>query len=255
MNELQALIFDVDGTLAETERDGHRVAFNLAFAEHGIGWDWDAETYGRLLAVTGGKERMLHHWQDVDRVAAARPEAAALIAELHRSKTAHYVRLVEQGALTLRPGVANLLRQAREAGLRLAIATTTTPENVAALLRATLGADALAWFECIGAGDVVARKKPDPAIYTWVLRQLDLAPAQALAFEDSANGLRAARGAGLRTIVTTCAYTRGETFDGALALLDGLGSPAAPARGSVHGRPWSGVVGVEQVREWAAGEK
>ena len=252
MSDLQALIFDVDGTLAETERDGHRLAFNQAFAELDLDWHWDVPTYGRLLAITGGKERMLHDWRQRDPQAADRPEAAALIAELHRRKTAHYVRIVAEGAIALRPGIERLLSEARDAGLRLAIATTTTPDNVDALLRSTLGPGGIERFEVVGAGDVVPRKKPDPGIYAWALDRMRLRPEQCLAFEDSANGYRAATAAGLRTVVTSGAYTRDETFDGALAWLDGLGEAASPARGIVAGKPWSGVVDLAALRDWAA---
>ncbi|MGE0071790.1 MAG: HAD family hydrolase [Thiomonas sp.] len=249
--ELRALIFDVDGTLAETERDGHRIAFNQAFADAGLDWHWDVPTYGRLLAITGGKERMLHYWNEIDPQAAASSDAAALIAELHRRKTAHYVRLVAEGSIALRPGVRRLLEQARGAGLRLAIATTTTPDNVQALLQATLGPGGMEWFDVVGAGDAVPRKKPDPGIYTWVLDRLELAAEHCLAFEDSVNGLRAAHGAGLRTVVTTGTYTSGEDFTGALAWLDGLGDAAQVAHGQVRGQPWQGVVGLDELRQWA----
>ncbi|MDE2129332.1 MAG: HAD family hydrolase [Betaproteobacteria bacterium] len=252
MSGLKALIFDVDGTLAETERDGHRIAFNQAFADAGLAWHWDVETYGRLLAVTGGKERMLHYWQGLDAEAASGPQARALVAELHRLKTTHYVRLVAEGGIQLRPGVARLLQQAREAGLRLAIATTTTPDNVEALLHATLGSSGMAMFECIGAGDAVPRKKPDPGIYAWVLERMRLAPSQCLAFEDSTNGWKAADAAGLRTVVTTGAYTARDMFPGALAQLDGLGDADHPAQGRVMGQAWSGVVDIPTLREWAS---
>lgn len=251
MSKLQALIFDVDGTLAETERDGHRIAFNQAFADAGLDWNWDVPTYGRLLAITGGKERLLHYWLSIDAEAAARPDAAGQLAEWHRRKTAHYVRLVADGGIALRPGVARLLHEARDAGLRLAIATTTTPDNVEALLHATLGASGMAMFECIGAGDAVPRKKPDPGIYTWVLERMNLRPEQCVAFEDSTNGLRAALGAGLQTVVTTGTYTADETFCGALARLDGLGEPQAPAHGHVGQQVWSGCVDLNTLRTWA----
>ena len=249
---LRALIFDVDGTLAETERDGHRVAFNRAFAELGLDWHWNEALYGRLLEVTGGKERMLHYWRGIDPEAAGAGVAGGLVAELHRRKTRHYVELVDAGAVALRPGVRRLLEQAREAGLRLAIATTTTPDNVQALLRAALGEAAEGLFECIGAGDIVPRKKPDPGIYLWVLEQMGLEPGECLAFEDSPAGLRAAQAAGLRTVVTPGVYTQDEAFDEAWALLDHLGEPEQPARGRVAGRPWSGVADPAALRDWAA---
>lgn len=204
---LRALVWDVDGTLAETEHHGHRIAFNQAFAEAGLPWVWDETLYRDLLATTGGKERMLGWWQRLDPVAAAAPGAAARIAGLHARKTAIYVNLVAGGAVQLRPGVARLLHAARAEGLVLAIATTTSPDNVQALLQATLGAGSPGWFACIGAGDVVPAKKPAPDIYRWVLRRLGLAAGDCLALEDSAPGCAAALAAGLPTVVTRSRYT------------------------------------------------
>ncbi|PKO38564.1 MAG: haloacid dehalogenase [Betaproteobacteria bacterium HGW-Betaproteobacteria-4] len=179
MPPLHALIFDVDGTLADTERDGHRPAFNHAFADLGLDWHWDERLYGQLLAITGGKERIRHY-------------------------------------------AARHAPHARQRGLRLAIATTTTPENVTALLHATLGPDAPGWFEIIGAGDIVPNKKPAPDIYRWVLDRLALPAENCLAIEDSANGLRAARAAGLRCLVTPNDYTAGDDFSGAWQVLADL---------------------------------
>jgi len=153
MKKLHALIFDVDGTLADTERDGHRVAFNLAFAEHGLDWNWDERLYGELLTVTGGKERIRFFAERYAPDVVARTDFPALVVALHATKTVHYVRLVDSGQLPLRPGIARLIDEARASGLRLAIATTTTSENVAALLRAAIAPDAMNWFEVIGAGE------------------------------------------------------------------------------------------------------
>jgi beta-phosphoglucomutase-like phosphatase (HAD superfamily) len=228
--ELQALIFDVDGTLADTERDGHRPAFNAAFAEAGLIWHWDEDLYGELLAVSGGKERIRHFAASRDPAFLDRHDADLRIRALHAAKTRFYLAELDGGAIPLRPGVARLLRQARAAGLRLAIATTTSPENVAALLRSTLGADAPGWFEAIGAGDVVTAKKPAPDIYLWVLQRLGLPAAACLAFEDSANGLRSSLAAGLATVVTQNDYTAGQSFAGAAALLTEFGEPGTPFR-------------------------
>jgi HAD superfamily hydrolase (TIGR01509 family) len=231
---LQALIFDVDGTLAETERDGHRLAFNAAFKEAGLPWHWDVALYGELLAVTGGKERMTHFARQHAPELAARPDFANLVRKLHALKTDFYVQLVHAGRLPLRPGIGALLRAARAAGLRLAIATTTSPENVSALLRASLAPDAERWFEVIGAGDAVSAKKPAPDIYLWVLDRLGLPAAACLAIEDSVNGLRAARAAGLPTLVTEAQYTRDEDFLGALSILPDLGGVTLETLRRIH---------------------
>lgn len=225
MNTLQAIIFDVDGTLAETERDGHRPAFNRAFAEAGLDWHWDEELYGRLLTVTGGKERIRHFAERHAPEVAARPDFPALVQRLHAAKTRHYVEIVDSGALPLRPGINELIETARQAGIRLAIATTTSPENVDALLRASLAPAAVDWFEVIGAGDIVPAKKPAPDIYLWVLKRLGLPAAACIAIEDSANGLRAALAADVPTVVTISEYTRGQDFTGATLVVNKLDQP------------------------------
>lgn len=222
---LAALIFDVDGTMAETE-ELHREAFNASFAAAGLPWHWDQEVYAGLLETTGGKERIRHY------IAASgtRPLDKEAIARLHADKTARYEVLVASASMTLRPGVARLLDEAQAAGLRLAIATTTSPANVTALLAATLGPGGLSRFAVISAGDSVPAKKPAPDIYSITLEQLRLPPECCVAFEDTPNGLQAARGAAIPTIVTTSAYGGTTGFDGAFAVVDHLGEPDLPCR-------------------------
>lgn len=219
---LTTLIWDVDGTLADTERDGHRVAFNQAFTEAGLDWHWSVELYGELLQVTGGKERILFYLQRYQ-PDFTQADLKGFIAHLHQRKTYFYTQLLNTGAIPLRVGVERLLREAKAAGIRLAIATTTTPENVTGLLKATLGAESLTWFECIAAGDIVPAKKPAPDMYQYVVGQMRVNPEQCLALEDSANGLKAALGAGIKTVITLNDYTRTDDFTGASLVLESLG--------------------------------
>ena len=219
---LRALIWDVDGTLAETEDEGHRVAFNRAFAEAGLPWHWDSALYAELLAVTGGKERMLTWWQRVDPVAAAAPAAAATVRRLHERKTAWYVDLLARGSVQLRPGVAALLAAAQQAGLPQAIATTTTLDNVTQLIDVTLGARGHRLFSVVGAGDVVPRKKPAPDIYTWVLARLGLPAADCLAIEDSAAGVAAAQAAGVPVLLVRSRFGGAVAGSGCVADLQTL---------------------------------
>ncbi len=224
MKQLKALIFDIDGTFAETERDGHRIAFNLAFKDAGLDWDWDEALYGELLAVTGGKERIRYFLADFN-TSFEDDDVDSLILSLHANKTKHYVELLESNAITLRPGVLRLINEARNAGLRLAIATTTTPANVTALVKSTLGEEALAWFDCIAAGDIVPAKKPAPDIFDYCLQKIGLSADECLVFEDSANGVRSSCGANIMTIVTQNNYTHNDDFSGAITVLDHLGEP------------------------------
>ncbi len=224
---LEALIFDVDGTLADTE-ELHRMAFNHAFADAGIAWDWSVSIYNELLAVTGGRERIKHYIQDYAPEFTIKGDLDAKIADLHKSKTAWYVRLMNEGRLGLRPGIARLIDEARAHGVRLAIATTTTLVNVEVLFRNTLGIEALAWFEVVGAGDVVPAKKPAPDIYYYVLDKLAINAANCIALEDSANGLHSALSAGLATVITVNNFTRTQDFNGALLVVDQCGEPDQP---------------------------
>ncbi len=226
--KLEALLFDVDGTLADTERDGHRVAFNKAFKELHLDWEWSVSLYGKLLSVTGGKERIRYYLREYHQTFSAPGNLSEFIAAIHARKTEIYTTMLEQGGIPLRPGVRRLLAEARTRGYRLAIATTTTPANVLALLEHALAPGSAAWFEVIAAGDIVPAKKPAPDIYTYALEKLGLAAQQCIAFEDSANGIRSSMDAGLKTIVTVNDYTRHDDFDAAALVLDHLGEPDMP---------------------------
>jgi HAD superfamily hydrolase (TIGR01509 family) len=214
---LQALIFDVDGTLAETE-ELHRAAFNAAFHKAGLDWHWDQATYGRLLKTTGGKERLARFREESGQ---AFMDPASLVA-LHKSKTGFYTKMLASGGLTLRPGVARLIEAARARGLKLALATTTSPQNVEALCLSIWHRRPAHVFDAVAAGDEVAAKKPAPDVFRLALQRLSLPASDALAFEDSRNGLLSATAAGLKTVVTPSTYTARENFEGAFDLRPSL---------------------------------
>lgn len=215
MSQLKALLFDVDGTLAETEHDGHRVAFNRTFAEHGLSWHWNESRYRELLETSGSSERIAAyvrsdhpHWLN-------QTDATARIKQMHLDKNRHYAGLVVAGNIHLRPGVMALLRQAIAQNLRVAIVTTTHRSNVDALLAVTLDAELRNAFQVFVTGEDVARKKPDPECYQLALHALKLAPDETLAIEDSPNGLNAAHGAGIRSVIVPSVYFRDCDFTAA----------------------------------------
>lgn len=218
---LEALIFDVDGTLADTE-EVHRQAFNAAFREHGLPWHWDVERYRALLRVTGGRERIAFFLDSLGLEVAERTRLAREIAAVHCTKTRIYAERVAQGGCRLRAGVRELFDEARAAGCSLAIASTTSPENIEALMAANFGHGAGELFDVIVAGDDVAAKKPAPDAYRLALARLGLDAHACLAFEDSVNGVRAAMAAGLATVVTPTRWSAGEAFPGGLLVLDSL---------------------------------
>lgn len=238
---LRALIFDVDGTLADTEA-AHRAAFNHAFAELGLDWHWDEALYTELLEVSGGKERVRHYWQQVN------PDIKALdgqavndtIARIHEIKTAHYEAAVNSGAVALRPGVLALIEAAQADGLQLAIATTTSPVNIAALLRQAMGPNWRYSFVAIGDASSAPLKKPHPQVYLQMLEALKFDPRECLAFEDSGNGLKAATLAGLATLITPTRYTRHHDFSRAMHVVPDLGGVRLSDIKNWHQSHWSG---------------
>ena len=215
---LEALIFDVDGTLAETE-ELHRRAFNETFGEFGLDWRWSVDDYRILLRTTGGKERIRAHAEKVGKTL-----DDGFIRDLHARKTERYGELIASGAISLRPGIEEMIAEAAVSGIRLAIATTTSRPNVDALIRAACGREAQGIFEVIAAGDEVAAKKPAPDVYQLALRRLGLDASRCIAFEDSANGLKSALAAGVQTIVSPGHYTDGEDFSGALCVIADYGT-------------------------------
>jgi HAD superfamily hydrolase (TIGR01509 family) len=219
----RAVVLDVDGTLVDSERDGHRVAFNAAFEQLELPWRWDEEEYGRLLAVTGGKRRLDAYLADQG---VPEGKRADLVARLHERKTEVFQQLVADGRIQPRPGVVRLVDELEAAGIRLGVATTGTRAWVDPLLDRIFGPFR---FEVVVGKDDVHETKPDPAAHRLALDVMGVAPADALAVEDSPPGLAAARSAGIPCVVVTNDYTRHADFDGAELVLDGFGEPDAPA--------------------------
>ena len=238
MPTLRTVIFDVDGTLVDSERDGHRVAFNQAFAEFGLPDRWDEETYGRLLAITGGQRRLHTYLSERGVVAAERED---LVPRLHARKTELFMTMADAGQVPARPGTLRLLDELATAGVTVAVATTGSRSWVAPLLDRLFG---LSRFAAVVTGDDCPRRKPEPDAYLAALRALGADPGTTVAVEDSDNGVRAARAAGLPVAAVTNDYTARQDLDGAAVVLDGFGTPARPAavRRDDHGVLRSGVL-------------
>ena len=224
---LKGVIFDVDGTLAETE-DIHLAAFNEVFKRWGLDWHWDRALYMDLLKVGGSRERISYFAEHYRPEGAERVRAPCDLQQMHQEKTAVYADMVQGGKVSLRPGVERLISELFAAGLKVGIATTTNITPLEALFRGTLGLNMLARFDSIAAGDMVRHKKPAPDLFLLALEKMDLKAHECLAMEDSRVGLEAATGAGLKTVITVNSYTRHMKFPGALAVLSDLGEPGSP---------------------------
>jgi HAD superfamily hydrolase (TIGR01509 family) len=221
---VKAVIFDCDGVLVDTERDGHRVAFNRAFEAMDIDAEWDVASYTELLLIAGGKERMRHYFDEHGWPEGRSESQDELIAELHRKKTEAFMEIIASGQLPLRPGIARIVDEAIAAGVRLGVCTTSNPRAIDGVLD-LLGADRKAAFDFVHAGDCVTRKKPDPEIYEHAKQSLGLSGSECIVIEDSRNGLLAATGAGLPCLITTSTYTAQEDFSEAAEVVPELGDP------------------------------
>ena len=241
----KALLWDVDGTLAETERDGHLVAFNRAFDALGMPWRWSERHYAGLLHVSGGRERLLHDMQS--RRFAHGEDVQGLVDRLHRLKNEFYANIVARGEVTLREGVRELLAECAAAGIRMGIATTTSRSNLEALLLAQLGADWESQFAAVVCAREAPRKKPHPQVYHLALRTLELAALEVVAIEDAPAGIAAARAAGVPVLVTRSHYFASGDTRGALAAGPSLGRsdgwhPCADFRAA--------RIGLQQIARW-----
>ena len=222
---LRCLIWDVDGTVAETERDGHRVAFNLAFEAHGLAWRWDDAGYGELLNVTGGRERLLHDMAQRPDAPPIGAERDALARALHRRKNTLYAELVAEGRIAARPGVLRMMRECQSAGMLQAVVTTTSRSNVDALFESLLGPGWLDGFAAVVCAQDAPLKKPHPQAYLLALERLGLQASEVFALEDSPNGLQAARAAGIACGVVRSVYFADALFVGAAWVRSGLDTP------------------------------
>jgi HAD superfamily hydrolase (TIGR01509 family) len=249
MSKIKAVFFDQDGVIIDTERDGHRVSFNMTFKEFGFTDEWSVEYYHELLQIAGGKERMKHHWKTKGfSKPLTEEEIDVLVKDMHKRKTALFVELIETGKLPLRPGIHRFMKEAMEAGLKIGICTTSNEQAAKAITEKIL-TDIK--FEIVLAGDVVEKKKPDPEIYNLALSKLGLTPDEVFVVEDSKNGVKAAKASGANVIVTTNHYTEKEDVNAGDVIVsclgDADGEKAELRKGAI--KDFDGVVHVKQLME------
>ena len=249
MSKIKAVFFDQDGVIIDTERDGHRVSFNMTFKEFGFTDEWSVEYYHELLQIAGGKERMKHHWKTKGfSKPLTEEEIDNLVKEMHKRKTALFVELIESGKLPLRPGIHRFMKELMEAGIKIGVCTTSNEQAAKAITEGILSDIK---FEVVLAGDVVEKKKPDPEIYNLGLAKLELKPEEAFVVEDSKNGVKAAKAAGLKTIVTTNPYTEKEDVEAGDVIVSCLGDPdgekAKMRKGDI--KDFDGIVHARQLIE------
>ncbi len=254
---LQALLFDLDGTLADTERLGHRPAYNRAFRKLGLPFRWGPKLYRRLLKKPGGQERLLHYLDRYqpelgEQAPVAEVDPRAWARSVHRLKSRYFRSMLRHGKIPLRPGVARLLREARKAGLRIAIVTSASRATLDPVLEHSLGTDLVREIELVICGDEVEHKKPAPDLYLQALARMDLAANNCVAIEDSELGLASATTAGIRTVITTNHDTAHQEFSRASLVLDNLGEPDQPSR-VLQGQMDEPYLGVKTLRRIVSG--
>ena len=248
---LEALLFDVDGTLAESE-DIHREAFNAAFREFGVSWHWDRAIYREILPVGGGRERIRHYIERSDPETARRPDFYSYVDAMYNAKSRAYVEILAERGVWVRPGVWRLLNQCRDAGTRLAICSAASERSLRQVFENGLGMDVFDWFEVVGHSGLVSARKPAPDVYSWVLREMDLPPQACLAIEDSPQGLCSSLAAGVAAVVSVSKYFEGEDFPGAVAVVSDLGEPDRPftlLSGDARGHDY---IDLDLLRTWHA---